>query len=195
MLLLASCASYITSEVSVFENWKNDGTHANYAFYEIYPDNLETRTYQKIVASELSQHGFNLVEINKAQYLIKIDYGSREKLGNALQTIWPAAVNTWPYGCALAQNCFDQLNTWNRWETGPQFINTTYSFEEVFLTLLFIRQSDHKEVYRVLARAEANDLPLVRAMPYLIRSVLQGFPQHNGSVLRVKLPRDLNQEK
>lgn len=185
VVFLSGCASYVTSHVSAFQDWRQIGPDKTYVFSHeagIDADDLERQTYESMVAEEISTYGFNQVAASGAHYLIEIRYGISE--GTA---IFSQPTNPWA--------------SWGGWRPGfgfgfgpwwgpPLMIDTAYSVYRSFLRLRIRDRQAGREVYRVEVEHTDNAPSLVRVMPYLVRSAFYEFPMQNGATREVRLLRD-----
>lgn len=178
---LSGCTTYVTSQVTAFSDWRGGDAAPTYAFARSpnQQSSIEQETYERLVASGLAGHGFQLVNEAKARYLVGIAYGSRMD-----QEIVPVLLDTprpGPYWGAF--------NPWGPWGPfPPTFVNQTILVYSHALGIRITERAGGREVYNVTARTSGDEPSLVRVMPYLVQSALAEFPLANGAVRTVRLP-------
>ncbi|SDV51112.1 DUF4136 domain-containing protein [Chitinasiproducens palmae] len=191
LALLSGCASYVTSDVTAFQNWSAGDADKRFAFDPRQSNDLETNTYQRLVQEELSPHGFRLTPLAEAAYLVTLSYGTRPTTVMVPQVVsspWGPPIGWGPWG-GWGPRPFG-WGPWGGW--GPPVIDTPYPATDAFLTVKISQQNDGREVYRVTARHVGDDGSLPRLMPYLVRSALGDFPLPNGTVREVRIDRQKN---
>jgi hypothetical protein len=185
-LLLTGCASYVTTNVTAFQNWSGSQQDRTYAFVRsAAQQNLEQGTYEQMVGGELALHGFTRVEARQAHYAVALAYGVRSGAVVVPQPVyydpwWPGP--RWRGGYGYAP--FGPV--------GPvAYVDQTYPVFDKLLTVRMVERATQAEVYNVTATLRAGDPDLLPAMPYLARSALLNFPLPNGTMTQVRLPEDL----
>ncbi len=184
-VLLTGCASYVTTNVTAFQNWSGRDTDRTYTFKHSaeQQNNLEQSTYENMVNNELSVYGFKQVDPQQAHYAVSLRYDIRN---HSTMVSQPVAV----FGPAWRGGWY------GGWNGMPPYGPTSVIYDTepyaIFVKTLSIRISDLSrnglEVYNVLASNSGPDGSLVTAMPYLVRSALFNFPMANGTATQVNLP-------
>jgi hypothetical protein len=187
-VLLTGCTSYVTTNVTAFQNWSGRDADRTYTFKHSadQQNNLEQSTYESIVSDALSTYGFKQVDPQQAHYAVSLRYDIRN---HSTFVSEPVAV----YGSAWRGGWY---GGWGGWGGMPPFGPTSviYNTEPyaIFVKTLQIRIADLSrngvEVYNVMANNSGPDSSLVTAMPYLVRSALFNFPLANGTSTQVNLP-------
>ena len=184
-LVLGGCASYVTTQVTAFQNWTANDAQRTYAFRRgpAQQNSLEQQTYEQLVDNELSIYGFKLVPDSGANFYVELNYGSKDQTVVVQQ---PDFYDPWgPWGMPY-------YRPWGPWMAPPPppptYTTQTYSIAQQQLAIRMIDKSTGKEVYRVMASAQTDDPSLLHAMPFLVRGALSDFPLANGTVRRVRVP-------
>jgi len=187
-VLLTGCASYVTSNVTAFQNWSGHDADRTYTFKRSadQQNNLEQSTYEGMVNNELVTYGFKQVDPQHAHYAVSLFYDIRNHSTMVSQPVAyaPAWRGGW-YGGWYGPMPYGPVSVIYDTEPYPLFVKT-----------LSIRISDLSrngvEVYNVTAGNSGPDGSLLAAMPYLVRSALFNFPLPNGTVTQVNLPESLD---
>ncbi|MDR5853937.1 DUF4136 domain-containing protein [Caballeronia sp. LZ062] len=190
-LWLAGCTTYVQTQVTAFSDWTGSDATRTYAFarQDAQQNSIEQRTYETLVANELAKLAFRQVPEASARYQVALAFSVRGDLVTVRQ---PVYYDPWPwygyYGRPFwgPWGGFGPYGPW-----GPTgYVDQSYP---VYIHALQIRMTDRstgREVYKVTAVNSTDDSSLYRAMPYLARSALAGFPLGNGTVRTVTLPVD-----
>lgn len=182
VVLMAGCTTYVTSQVTAFQNWPGNDSDRTYAFVRSpAQNNLEQSSYEHLVTQALSNYGFQQTSATQARYGVALNYGINRDVAVVPQPIYYNPPPVW-YG--------------RRWGWGPYYgpigpvgyVNQVYPVFNKYLSLRFTEQASHQEVYSVTARTSGPDDMLLDAMPYLVHSALYQFPLPNAANVRVRLP-------
>jgi hypothetical protein len=192
--LLGGCTTYVQTQVSAFSDWSGSDVTRTYAFARSaeQQNSIEQKTYEALVAGELTAHSFRQVEDASANYRVELSYSIR---GDFVTVRQPVYYDPWPmYGGWYGRPYgWGGYGAWGGSDMGPAgYVDQSYP---VFVHALQIRLTERasgREVYKVSASNSGGESSLVRAMPYLIRSALTDFPLGNGTVRTVKIPLDQN---
>ena len=187
--MLSGCTTYVQTQVTAFSDWSGSDATRTYAFRRS-PDqqnNLEQSTYEQLVANELGTHAFQRVSLSEARYLVALSYGIRSDTVTVSQ---PVYYNPWPAPYYWGRPMIDPWGPFGPFPAG--YVDQSYPVYTHVLGIRITERATGKEVYNVTARNSGAESSLVRAMPYLARSALSGFPLGNGAVQTVKLPLDSN---
>jgi hypothetical protein len=188
VLVLGGCASYVTTQVTAFQNWQASDADKTYVFQRTpaQQNSLEQQTYEQLVDTELSTYGFRLTDPASAHFTISLQYGSRDQTVIVQQ---PDFYDPWgPWGGG----------PWRPWgpywapPPPPVYTSQSYSIFSHKLSIFIVDKATGREVYRVTSAAQVDDPSLLRAMPYLIRGALANFPLQNGTVRSIRIPVDPN---
>jgi hypothetical protein len=186
--LLGGCASYVTSNVTAFQDWRGSDAQRTYVFQTdpARQNDLEEASYETLVAQTLSTYGFTQVPRAQAHYAVNVAFGQRETTGYAPQAIYPG-------GPFAYDPVWRGRRGWGPspfWAAPPTIVSLPYAASVSELTIRIKTLDDGKEVYKVTARHVGDATPLPVVMPFLVRSALFDFPMPNGTVRNVKLPAD-----
>jgi len=194
-LLLTGCTSYVTTNVTAFQNWSVSDTDRSYTFvHTAQRHDLEESSYEQMVDNALSAYGFQLVEASRAHYGVALAYGVRNDTVVVPQPVfydpWPGPVWYGGYGGYRGYGGFGPPPFG---ALGPvAYVNQAYPSFVKGLSIQIVDQKTHAEVYKVNASTTGPDPELLLAMPYLVRSALNNFPMPNGTVIHVSLPVGAN---
>jgi len=197
VLLLTGCTSYVTTNVTAFQNWSVSDTDRSYTFLRTaqYSD-LEGSSYERMVDNALSGYGFQLVDASRAHYGVALAYGVRNDTVVVPQPVfydpWPGPVWYGGYGGFRGYG-YGGFGPPPYGALGPvAYVNQAYPSFVKGLSIQIVDQKTHAEVYKVNASTTGPDPELLLAMPYLVRSALTNFPMPNGTVIHVSLPVGTN---
>jgi len=187
-VLLTGCASYVTTNVTAFQNWNGHDADRSYTFKRSadQQNNLEQSTYEGLVNNQLAIYGFKQVDAQHAHYAVSLlyDISNHSTMVSQPVAYGPVWRGGW-YGGWYGPMPYGPVSVIYDTQPYPLFVKT-----------LSIRISDlsHNglEVYNVTAGNSGPDGSLLAAMPYLVRSALANFPMPNGTVIQVNLPENLN---
>lgn len=194
VLMLGGCASYVTTQVTAFQDWHASDADKTYMFQRslAQQNSLEQRTYEQLVDSELSTYGFRLVDPASAHLAVSLHYGSRDQTVVVQQPDY----DPWgPWGGPWGGGWGGPWRPWGPYwapPPPPAYTSQAYSIFSHQLSIVMTDRQSGKEVYRVTSAAQVDDPSLLRAMPYLIRGALVNFPLQNGTVRSVRIPVDEN---
>lgn len=197
--LLGGCAApTIRSDVTVFEQWPGDMRGAPYVFArnEAQNNDLEYRTYEKLVADELHRLGF--VEAgpgNQAKLKVAIGYANAGRDVRVVQPVisdpfWPGPYY-WPYYGRRWHRYYSPF--YDPFWYGPSTVSYQEQQFEVYTRQLRVTMADAdtgKTVYDVMVNSQGRTGSLLKVMPYLVRSAFAEFPSKNGSTRQVELEMD-----
>jgi hypothetical protein len=197
VLLLTGCTSYVTTNVTAFQNWSGSDTDRSYTFLRTAQhSDLEESSYEQMVDNALSAYGFQLVEAGRAHYGVALAYGVRNDTVMVPQPVfydqWPGPVWYGGYGGFRGYG-YGGFGPPPFGVMGPvAYVNQAYPSFVKGLSIQIVDQKTHAEVYKVNASTSGPDPELLLAMPYLVRSALNNFPMPNGTVIHVSLPVGAN---
>ncbi|WP_254067519.1 DUF4136 domain-containing protein [Burkholderia sp. L27(2015)] len=197
VLLLTGCTSYVTTNVTAFQNWSASDTDRSYTFLRTAQhSDLEESSYEYMVDNALSAYGFQLVEASRAHYGVALAYGVRNDTTVVPQPVfydtWQGPVWYGGYGGFRGYG-YGGFGPPPFGVMGPvAYVNQAYPSFVKGLSIQIVDQKTHAEVYKVNASTTGPDPELLLAMPYLVRSALNNFPMPNGTVIHVSLPVGAN---
>ena len=198
-LLLAACASPITTKVTSFNQWPLDATGATFSYTKPADklNDLEQQTYESYVQLELEKLGLKLAAPGQVGR-IQVDLSTGSTLRNQ-QVREPIYQDNYvflsPYRTASG-NVFP--GSWVRDPFGPRYVGDREFTRVLQSSSLRLRLLDTQgmtpdkphAVFESTAVYEGLNDNLVNLVPYLVRAVFDGFPGQNGRVRLVKFDRD-----
>ena len=198
-LLLAACASPITTKVTSFNQWPLDATGATFSYTKPADklNDLEQQTYESYVQLELEKLGLKLAAPGQVGR-IQVDLSTGSTLRNQ-QVREPIYQDNYvflsPYRTASG-NVFP--GSWVRDPFGPRYVGDREFTRVLQSSSLRLRLLDTQgmtpdkphAVFESTAVYEGLNDNLVNLVPYLVRAVFDGFPGQNGRVRLVKFDRE-----
>jgi hypothetical protein len=193
-LLLAGCATQtVKSDVTTFHEWPATLPDKTYVFERTkeQDNNLEYRSYENMVRTELNRLGFKEASPNQAPALkVTLQYGIKVR---DVREIYPVVVNPgWPgpYWPGPWRGPYWRGYYYDPFWYGPPIVEQRESNYEIFtrnLHVVIARMSDGKKLYdtNVVSEGRNGSLPVI--MPYLVRSAFADFPGKNGVPHQVEL--------
>ena len=201
-LLLAACASPLTTKVTSFNQWPPDATGATFSYTRPADklNDLEQQTYESYVQFELEKLGLKLAAPGQVGR-IQVDLSTGSTLRNQ-QVREPIYQDNYvflsPYRTASG-NVFP--GSWIRDPFGPRYVGDREFTRVLQSSSLRLRLLDTQGMTPGKPRAvfestavydglNDNLVNLVNLVPYLVRAVFDGFPGQNGRVRLVKFDRE-----
>ncbi|MES2025881.1 MAG: DUF4136 domain-containing protein [Pseudomonadota bacterium] len=187
-LLLSGCASVIRTDVIAFHDWPADLQNKTYVFdHKVDQNNLEEKSYENLVRTELTRLGFVEAAAPNAPNLkvaLKYKVDTRD-----VRTVQPYVVDPYWYGPYYGPGWrygpyYDPF-----WYPGPitQYRDVQYQVFDRQLNILITRFKDGKKLYDVTVHSSGGNGSLAFAMPYLVRAAFTDFPGKNGVPRRIDL--------
>lgn len=188
---LSGCASYVTTNVTAFQDWHGSDRDLSYAFARspAQQNDLEQQAYEQMVGEMLSTYGFKLTPQGQAHYAISLAYGQRDSTAYAPQAIYPGdAYGPWG-GWGMPRRGWGP--GWGPgWYAPPQIVEMPYAAYASQLTIRMTDRVSGHEVYKVTANHVGGQVPLPVVMPYLVNSALAHFPMSDGTrVIRINVDK------
>ena len=192
-ILLAGCASTITSDVTAFHAWPNDLPDKSYVFTPTKDQegSLEYRNYEQLVRAELQRLGFTDAPGTKATLKVAFNYGMQA--GTVVVT-QPAYDPFW-YGPGYPGWRGRPFGPWGPgpfydpfW--GPPMQTTAFPVFQRRLYLSITRADNDRKLYEVTVDSEGREATLPMAMPYMVYSAFSEFPGPSGVSRHVVLKLD-----
>ena len=198
-LLLAACASPLTTKVTSFNQWPPDATGATFSYTRPADklNDLEQQTYESYVQFELEKLGLKLAAPGQVGR-IQVDLSTGSTLRNQ-QVREPIYQDNYvflsPYRTASG-NVFP--GSWIRDPFGPRYVGDREFTRVLQSSSLRLRLLDTqgmtpgkpRAVFESTAVYDGLNDNLVNLVPYLVRAVFDGFPGQNGRVRLVKFDRE-----
>jgi hypothetical protein len=185
-LLLGGCASYVTTNVTAFQDWRGSDAERTFAYSRDaqQSNSIEQRQYEQLVTDALTPYGFRLTDEARARYAVSLAYGVENRT-----TVVSQPMVTDPFLYSGGYWGGRRGGAWGAWSLSPAaYIDQPVPYYIYGLSIRIVERESGREVYMVSASNAGQNDALVRAMPYLVRSALADFPYANGTVTRVRLP-------
>jgi hypothetical protein len=205
MALLAGCASpTLRSDVSTFQRWPADASGATYSFKKIPAQaaSLEHGSYEDLARAQLN--GLGLKEAapgSRARFEVILDYGINTRVEKRQEPVWQDRPH-YHQGYWRPAHYHPQLGWqpgyWVRepygWTPAPRVVGYQTVSRDVSTRRLRVDISEAgNKVFEASATSEGSGKQLVTVMPYLVRSVFDGFPGANGQLRRLEFDVDKGQ--
>lgn len=184
VFLLGGCASTLSARVTTFSQWP---ANVEGQTYRIEPgqgqsNNLEYQTYADMVRASAGRTG--LVEARggqKPRFVMSFTYQNPVSQSWVQQYADPYFYNG-PFVAPWAGFYGPHFG----WGAGmlysPPVVNVPVTvYKNTFTLVINDQQHDVAEVYRSTSVILSSEDNLPQLMPYLVRSVFDGFPENNGS--------------
>ena len=212
-VLLTGCASTLRSDVTSFQRWPANAASSTYSFKRTGQQvgSLEHSAYEDLVRQALKPLGLNEAGAGaKGRFEISLDYGVSTKTVTSTEPVWDT-YSTWndpffypswayrpgfwpaypyryyhPYAYAYAYP----------YSFGPRIVGYTTVNREVNLRRLRLEIAEGAtKVFEATATSSGATATLSVTMPYLVRSVFEGFPGNNGQTRALVFDMDKGQVK
>lgn len=191
-LVLGGCASTIQSEVTAFHEWPGNLQDKSYVFelQKEQENNLEYRSYQNLVRTELQRLGFaESTNTHSARLKVSMQY---QVEGRDVRVVQPVAIDPW-YGPGFYGPYWPYYGPYHPFWYGPPIIEQRESRYQLFTRQLKIgisRVSDNRKIYDVTVNSRGTNSSLAAVMPYMVRSAFADFPGQSGVSRIVELKMD-----
>ncbi len=204
-LLLGGCATTIRSDVTVFHQWPVELQDKSYVFDTPAPaeDTLEYRSYQGLVASELSRLGFAAAgSSEQAQLRVDMAFTTIDRPTRVLQAadpFWASGPYWGGYGGAYGwpyRGYYPSRYRYRHWAFRPYYDPWMFGpmeYREVILhnyerkLNVSIADKAGKKLYDVTVQNTSRRQSTPAVMPLLVQSAFTGFPGESGKAKRVDL--------
>jgi Domain of unknown function (DUF4136) len=208
-LLLTGCAATLRADVTSFQSWPANAAGSSFSFKRTgqQAGSLEHQAYEDLARAQLQQLGLKTVAAGAtARFAVSLDYGVSTKTVTTTQPLW------------------DNFSVWHdpffypSWGTrpgywsphpyayhypyaypyffGPRVIGYTTVNREVSQRRLRLEIAEGAtKVYEATATSSGANALLSVTMPYLMRSIFEGFPGNNGQTRTLVFDIDKGQVK
>jgi Domain of unknown function (DUF4136) len=212
-VLLAGCATTLRTDVTSFQRWPANAAASTYSFKRTgqQAGSLEHQAYEELVRAQLRQVGLQEAAAGAtARFAVILDYDVSTKTVTSTEPVWDS-FSTWndplfypgwgyrsgfwspyaypygyPYGYPYA----------HPYSFGPGIIGYTTVSREVSVRRLRLEIAEGAtKVFEATATSSGSNPTLSVTMPYLIRSVFEGFPGNNGQTRALVYDMDKGQIK
>jgi Domain of unknown function (DUF4136) len=208
-LLLAGCAATLRADVTSFQRWPANATGGTYSFKRTgtQVDSLEQHAYEDLARAQLNKVGLQEAATGAAaRFAVTLDYGVSTKTVTSTEPVWdnysvwhdPLFYPGWsprsrfgspyfyPFAYPYAYPYF----------FGPGIIGYTTVSREVSLRRLRVEIAEGAtQVFDATATSSGANATLSLTLPYLMRSVFEGFPNNSGQTRALVFDIDKGQIK
>jgi hypothetical protein len=201
-LLLGGCATTIRSDVTVFHQWPAQLQEKTFTFDTPAPseDTLEYRSYQGLVANELTKLGFAQAGSgDQAQLRVDMAFSTIDRATRQLRAVDPFYMSGpywggsygWPY-----RGFYSGRYRYRYWGFRPYYDPWMFGpseYREVILhdyerkLNVSIADRSGKKLYDVTVQNTSRKQSTPLVMPLLVQSAFTGFPGESGKARRVDL--------
>ncbi|SAI74273.1 lipoprotein [Bordetella ansorpii] len=192
-VLLAGCAApTVSTHVTSFQRWPQGVQGQSYAFAAVSPEqsnNLEYQSYRDTLRAGLGATGLTEAPAGQpARFTVSYNYGTSQTTVMTRQAYDPYMYGGYPgyYGPRRWGYGFWGPGFW-----GPEWVDVPEpAFRHYLNVEIRDRERGGAEVYRSSSYTLSRADNLLRAMPYLVRAIFDGFPGNNGSERQIEYPVD-----
>jgi uncharacterized protein YceK len=183
-LLLGGCATTLRSDVTSFQNWPANSAGATYSFKRAgnQAESLEHKSYEDLARAELAK--IKLTEApagTKARFEVSLDYGLQSRVERTREAVWDDRTYWRP--SYFHPQWGWRPGFWARDPFGPSLVGYRTVSRQVNTRHLRVDISEGStKVFEASASSSGSQSSLPVVMPYLLRSVFEGFPGTNGQV-------------
>lgn len=203
LLLLGGCASTLKSDVTSFQQWPANAGASSYSFKRTSAQvgALEHASYEDLVRLEMSKLALKEAPAGtKGRFEISLDYAVTVKTVRIQEPVFD-------YNASWRDPYFYSAWGWRPSYWAPYGFGYSYGPRIVGYQTLNQDTSTHRlrvdiaeganKVFEATATnsGSGSNNKLSLSMPYLIRSVFDGFPGANGQARRVEFDLDKNTVK
>jgi hypothetical protein len=184
---LAGCGTpTIKSDVTAFHEWPVSLPDKHYVFERTkeQDNNLEYRTYENLVRTELNRLGFVEAPVSiKPAIKASFSYGIH---GRDVREVYPVVMNPSWYGPGWRGYYGPYYDPF--WY-GPPVVEQRVAQYRLYTRQLHVelaQMADGKKLYETTVVSEGSNGSLAAIMPYLVRSAFADFPGKSGVPHRVE---------
>lgn len=206
-LLLSGCATTISSNVTTFQQWPASLPDKSYVFDMPAPsdDTLELRTYQAMVAQELSKLGFSPADsAESAKLKVGVHFSTVDRPIRVLQAtdpFWNGGYGGYGgfygrgyYGRGFGRGYWGGSYRWagygpfyDPWMYGPLELQESIRHQYERQLRVAINTVSGQKLFDVTVQNTSRKQSTPAVMPALVQSAFTGFPGQNGQVKQVDL--------
>lgn len=196
-LLVGACAQNVRSSVTVYQ--RMDSIPAPVETPKTYvialdPEqvkSLELSQYEDLLVQELGPLGFSAPKAGQnARYRVEFKVRSTDQKTTVMDYAYPTFGVGISRGYGFGYN--GRRGYYDPFFATPIPVQRSYEFtrHELQVRIFDTQLKDAKAIWEGKAVTDALSDSLAEAMPYLVRSVFNGFPGENGKTRTVTLPRN-----
>lgn len=212
LLMLGGCAATLRADVTSFQRWPANATGGTYNFKRtgVQVDSLEQHAYEDLARVQLNQLGLQEAAAGAtARFAVTLDYGVSTKTVTRTEPVWdsfsswhdPLFYPGWSprtrFGSPYFHSRFPFTYPYAYpYSFGPGIIGYTTVSREVSLRRLRVEMAEGAtKVFDATATSSGANATLSLTLPYLMRSVFEGFPSNNGQTRALVFDIDKGQVK
>ncbi len=211
LLLLAGCAATLRADVTSFQRWPANATGGTYSFKRTgaQVDSLEQHAYEDLARVQLNQLGLQEAAAGAtARFAVTLDYGVSSKTVTSTEPVWdsfsgwhdPLFYPGWRprsrFGSPFSPYHHARYPYAYPYAFGPGIIGYTTVSREVSLRRLRVEIAEGAtKVFDATATSSGANATLSLTLPYLMRSVFEGFPNNTGQTRALVFDIDKGQVK
>jgi Domain of unknown function (DUF4136) len=181
-LALAGCASTLRSDVTSFQRWPANAAAGSYSFKRVagQEGSLEHATYEDLARAHLGPLGLSEAPPgSKGRFEVSLDYGIATRTYISREPILDRT-NYW-HPPRYYRDGGWRPGYWAPSPFGPTVVGYRDVSQDVSTRRLRVDISEgSNKVFEASATSSGSSASLSAIMPYLIRSVFDGFPGTNG---------------
>jgi Domain of unknown function (DUF4136) len=181
-LVLAGCATTLRSDVTSFQRWPANAAGSTYSFKRVAGQeaSLEHKTYEDLARTEMGKLALTEApQGSKGRFEVSLDYGISTRTVQSQEPIWDHASYWHP--AHYHPHWGWRPGYWAPSPYGPSVVGYRTVLQDVSTRRLRVDISDGgNKVFEASATSSGASASLNTIMPYLIRSVFDGFPGTNG---------------
>jgi predicted small secreted protein len=181
-LVLAGCATTLRSDVTSFQRWPANAAGSTYSFKRAAGQeaSLEHKTYEDLARTEMGKLALTEApQGSKGRFEVSLDYGISTRTVQSQEPIWDHASYWHPAHYHPHRGW--RPGYWAPSPYGPSVVGYRTVLQDVSTRRLRVDISDGgSKVFEASATSSGASASLNTTMPYLIRSVFDGFPGTNG---------------
>ncbi|GAB3459982.1 hypothetical protein GCM10027321_18870 [Massilia terrae] len=188
-LLLAGCATTVSSHVTTFNQWPAQLSDKSYAFERVAPqqDSLELHSYQELVRAQLAQLGFHDSGADKPALLVSMRFMTTDVPVRVLQAADPFWTGPYPRFYSPYRRY------WGGWYGpydplwGPPYSTRIDHQYHRVLHVTIRSAADGKRLFEVTVKNTSDEESTPAIMPAMVQSAFQNFPGPNGGSRVIEL--------
>ena len=200
VLLLTGCASTLHSDVTSFQRWPANAASSTYSFQRTAAQDgsLEHHAYEDLARLELTQLGLKeAVAGAKGRFEVALGYGVSTRTVTSTEPVWNS------FGGWYDPYFYPGWGGWPGWSSnwgpypyytspyGPSVVGYRTVSRDVSTHRLRVEISEGpNKVFDTSATSSGSNATLSLSMPYLMRSVFDGFPGTNGQTREIEFNMD-----
>jgi Domain of unknown function (DUF4136) len=192
LALLTGCASTLRSDVTSFQRWPANAAGSSFSFKRTAAQEpgLEHKSYEDLARMELKALGLQEAAVgSKGRFEVSLDYGVNTRTFKSQEAVYAHTPYWYP---AYHHPTFGwRPGYWASDPWGPQLVGYRNTSRDVSTRRLRVDIAEGaNKVFEASATSSGSNASLVVVMPYLVRSVFDGFPGANGQSRRVEFDAD-----